>query len=100
MRYNALGQLSEATYPTGTSTFTVKHEYDDVGQMRRLRHVQSDTVLWQATLLNDSGLLAQATFGNGLSTDYGYTIEGMLDSVRIWRISSSFGHLKRCFCNT
>jgi RHS repeat-associated protein len=81
MGYNALGQLSEVTYPTGTSAFTVKHEYDDVGEVRRLRHVQSDTVLWQAALLNDSGLLAQATFGNGLSTDYGYTIEGMLDSV-------------------
>ncbi len=66
----------------------VKHEYDSLGNLYRLRDNATNVLLWEAMEYNTRGLLHKSKYGNGAETTKTYNILGMLTNNTVRKSSS------------
>jgi RHS repeat-associated protein len=82
--YNSIGALDTLTYPTSTSSYRLKLQYDyQNGELLRVKDFAAPTtVFWQATSADPWGNITDETLGNGAQTVRGYDLAtGALDSI-------------------
>jgi YD repeat-containing protein len=66
-------------YPQGLD---VKHHYNARGYLAAIENVSTSLVYWEATAMNAEGQLTQATFGNGISTQWAYNAQtGLINAL-------------------
>lgn len=82
--YNSIGALDTLRYPTSTSSYRLKLQYDyQNGQLLRVKDFAAPTtVFWQAASADPWGNITDETLGNGAQTVRGYDLAtGVLDSI-------------------
>ncbi len=83
--YNSIGALDTLTYPTSTSSYRLKLQYDyQYGQPYRIKDFNvPSTVFWTANAVNGRNQITQETLGNGLVTNRAYdAVTGWLKTVQ------------------
>jgi RHS repeat-associated protein len=83
--YNNQGTLDTLTYPTSTSTYRLKLQYEyQSGQLLRVKDFNAPTtVFWQANGKDAWGHVIDETLGNGVKTVRGFDLAiGVLDSIQ------------------
>jgi RHS repeat-associated protein len=80
--YNSLGAIDTLTYPTSTSSYRLKLQYEYLyGQLYRIKDYNAaSTVFWAASAVNGRNQITQETLGNGLVTNR--TFDGVTGSVK------------------
>ncbi len=82
--YNAIGGLHTLTYPTSTSSYRLKVQYDyQHGQLLRVKDFNAPTmVFWQANSTDPRGNIVDENLGPALRTARGFDlVTGMVDSI-------------------
>jgi RHS repeat-associated protein len=75
--YDFASRLSSITYPTG---FNIKNQYHKNGYLEKVYN--ETTTFWNINNLNAKGERLSETYGNGISTAYGYNnSSGRIESV-------------------
>jgi len=83
--YNNSGELDTLTYPTSTSGYRLKIQYDyQNGRLLRAKDFNvPSTVFWQANATDPGGAVIDESLGNGLRTYRGYDlVTGALDFIQ------------------
>jgi RHS repeat-associated protein len=83
--YNNIGALDTLTYPTSTSSYRLKLQYDyQYGQLYRVRDFNALTThFWTGNAANAWNQVTQESLGNGLVTNRSYdAVTGFLKSVQ------------------
>lgn len=83
--YNSIGALDTLTYPTSTSSYRLKVQYDyQYGQVYRVKDFNvPSTVFWTVNAVNGRNQSTQETLGNGLVTNRAYdAVTGWLKSIQ------------------
>jgi RHS repeat-associated protein len=83
--YNNIGALDTLTYPTSTSSYRLKLQYDyQVGQLYRVRDFNAPyTNFWTANATNALSQVTQETLGNGLVTSRDHDlVTGWLNTIQ------------------
>jgi RHS repeat-associated protein len=83
--YNAFGALDTLTYPTSTSGYRLKLQYDyQNGALQRVRDFNAPaTVFWAANDTDARGSIISETLGNGIQTVRGFdAVTGLLDYIQ------------------
>jgi RHS repeat-associated protein len=82
--YNSIGALDTLQYPTSTSGYRLKLQYDYAkGELLRVKDFAAPaTVFWQANSADPWGNITDETLGNGAQTVRGFDLAtGVLDSI-------------------
>jgi RHS repeat-associated protein len=82
--YNSQGLINTLTYPTSTSSYRLKLQYDyQYGLLTGVKDFNApSTVFWHATAGDARGNVIDETLGNGLRTIRGIDqVTGLLDSI-------------------
>ncbi len=84
--YDLLGRIDTKTYPASPDYPTglvITHHYTVDGQLYQLRKQSDNSSLWEAITVNAEGQLTSVTYGNGVTSQWGYTAEtGLIDTVQ------------------
>lgn len=83
--YNTQGSLDTLTYPTSTSSYRLKLQYEyQNGQLLRVKDFNAPTtVFWRANTTDAWGNIIDETLGNGVKTVRGFDMAmGVLDYVQ------------------
>lgn len=83
--YNDFGALDTLTYPTSTSSYRLKLQYDyQLGHLLRIKDFNSPgTQFWQANATDARNQITQEVLGNGLVTNRDFDqVTGWLDSIQ------------------
>lgn len=75
--YWRAGELRSRTLPSGTGsgtgTYTATYDYDEIGRLYSVKNGTTDLV--SAMTYNGQGQMISASYGNGVSTSYGYNVQ-------------------------
>ncbi len=63
--YDVYGRMSRLTYPTG---YSVTYEYDDWGNLLKIRDGQSNLILWEYSSGDANGNITESLLGDGMIT--------------------------------
>jgi RHS repeat-associated protein len=83
--YNSLGALHTLTYPTSTSSYRLKLQYDyQYGQVLRVKDFNAPTtVFWQGNATDARGALIDESLGNGIQSIRGFdAVTGLVDYIQ------------------
>jgi RHS repeat-associated protein len=83
--YNNLGALDTLTYPTSTSSYRLKLQYEyQNGILYRIKDFNApSTVFWTANAFNVRNQITQETLGNGLVTNRAFdAVTGWLKTIQ------------------
>ena len=72
--YNTIGALDTLTYPTSTSSYRLKLQYEYLnGYLHLIKDFNApSTIFWTGNTVNARNQLTRETLGNGLVTNRGY----------------------------
>lgn len=83
--YNSIGALHTLTYPTSTSSYRLKVQYDyQYGRLYRVKDFNvPSTEFWTANAVNGRNQITRETLGNGLVTNRAYdAVTGWLKTIQ------------------
>jgi RHS repeat-associated protein len=85
--YNTIGALDTLTYPTSTSSYRLKLQYEyQNGYLHRIKDFNAPlTIFWTGNALNARNQITQETLGNGngLVSNRGYdAVTGWLETIK------------------
>jgi YD repeat-containing protein len=90
--YNNQGKLHTVTYPTSTSSYRLKLQYDyQNGQLLRVKDFAAPTtVFWEASATDARGHVIDETLGNGLQTVRTFDrVTGWADTIETGPVGTS-----------
>lgn len=83
--YNSIGLVDTLTYPTSTSSYRLKLQYEyQNGHLFRIKDFNAPTtVFWTLNAVNAANQITQQTLGNGVVTNRAYdAVTGLLKTIQ------------------